>query len=197
MDITCSNCEGTGHDVDFDCVCYLCNGSGRIATTKPVDGPTDKQLDFIANLERQRAFDPAVKPELTTKKQASGWIDFLQQQPRRTASAKAVGKGLPGEGFYMLQQLVDGGVHLSIVKVQIAKHGSGNVYAKRLDPITGRFEYESGLINRMDGARNMTPEDAKMYGDLYGRCFKCGAELTDEQSIARGMGPVCAAKMGW
>lgn len=193
---TCTDCNGTGHDADFDCTCYMCNGTGTVAfTVKPIAQvipPTEKQLAFISNLEKQRAFSESAKPKQLTKSTASGWIDYLMQQPKRTASAKSIGKGNVGEGYWVT--MVDD--IPTIVKVQVAKHGSNNLYAKRLDT-NGNFVYEPGLINRMVGARPMSADDAKQYGDLYGRCFKCGAELTDEDSIARGMGPVCAAKMGW
>ncbi len=41
----------------------------------------------------------------------------------------------------------------------------------------------------------MTLEQAQEFGKLYGVCCRCAADLTDEDSIARGMGPVCAGKM--
>lgn len=35
------------------------------------------------------------------------------------------------------------------------------------------------------------------YGHLVGRCGRCGRPLEDEESVARGIGPVCIGKMGW
>ena len=35
------------------------------------------------------------------------------------------------------------------------------------------------------------------YGLLTGCCGHCGRLLEDEQSVARGIGPVCLAKLGW
>lgn len=35
------------------------------------------------------------------------------------------------------------------------------------------------------------------YGQVSGECSCCGRELTDPQSIERGIGPICAAKYGW
>jgi len=35
------------------------------------------------------------------------------------------------------------------------------------------------------------------YGKEIGRCGHCHRTLTDETSRARGIGPVCYAKMGW
>lgn len=48
----------------------------------------------------------------------------------------------------------------------------------------------------MDAARD--PLNAAIrYGKVSGSCSCCGRELTDPQSIQRGIGPVCATKFGW
>lgn len=38
---------------------------------------------------------------------------------------------------------------------------------------------------------------AVAYGRLTGRCSCCGAELTNAESIARGIGPICATRYGF
>lgn len=38
---------------------------------------------------------------------------------------------------------------------------------------------------------------AEDYGHQLGECSICGRTLTDPDSIARGIGPVCAGKVGW
>jgi hypothetical protein len=43
----------------------------------------------------------------------------------------------------------------------------------------------------------MTPEDAEAFGELYGVCVRCHRDLTKEESIERGMGPICAGKQAW
>lgn len=40
-------------------------------------------------------------------------------------------------------------------------------------------------------------ESSALYGVSIGSCGVCGRTLTDAQSIASGIGPVCASKMGW
>jgi hypothetical protein len=82
-----------------------------------------------------------------------------------------------------------------IFKVQRAVNGSGRLYAKEL--LDGSFEYLPGGITTVGRtARKMTLDEAKAFGKLYGTCCKCGRTLTDEGSIAAGIGPVCAGK-GW
>lgn len=38
---------------------------------------------------------------------------------------------------------------------------------------------------------------AEAYGKATGQCACCGRELTNEESIARSIGPICAEKWGW
>lgn len=90
-------------------------------------------------------------------------------------------------GFYHFED--------TVVKVQEARNGTGRIYAKALDPQTGTFTYVPGLVKRLEkGAERLTVEQAAAYGHLYGICVCCGRDLTDEQSIANGIGPVCAKK---
>ena len=35
------------------------------------------------------------------------------------------------------------------------------------------------------------------YGKRYGKCSVCGRTLTDEDSVGKGIGPVCATNYGW
>jgi hypothetical protein len=112
-----------------------------------------------------------------------------------------------------------------VYKVQYALHGSGRLYAKRLEmhgdledssgefiPVRltdirqasdpeykqiewkVKFKFVRGLIYRINPEWRMTREEAKEFGVLYGTCIRCGAPLTREDSIERGMGYTCATK---
>lgn len=80
-----------------------------------------------------------------------------------------------------------------IFKVQRAVHGSGHLYAKRLTE--DGFEYATGAIRKIKASDRMTLDEAKEYGRLTNTCCQCGRTLTDETSIAEGIGPVCAGKI--
>lgn len=92
----------------------------------------------------------------------------------------------------------------SIYKVQKAHHGSGYTYAKRLvetgvkDPKTGkskwRWEMARGFVFELRAEHALSREQAAEFGKLYGVCCACGAILTDEESIAAGIGPICSGK---
>lgn len=87
----------------------------------------------------------------------------------------------------------------TIVKVQNAVHGSGRPYAKRLvvtpGETKGTFVYEAGLLRAVSPEMRLTADAASAFGHLYGMCCVCAATLTDERSIAAGIGPVCAGRL--
>lgn len=92
------------------------------------------------------------------------------------------------EGMYRLDGV--------IYKVQIAVHGSGKPYAKRLvqDGERWSFEYAPGAMRKLGSRHLLTLEEAKEFGALYGTCCVCGRTLTNETSIEAGIGPICASK---
>jgi len=97
----------------------------------------------------------------------------------------------------MYRHPVDG----RIWKVQVAVHGSGYLYAKLLEvpgegeDFTPYFEMDRGAIFKIELSWRMTIEEAKQFGALYGTCCVCARTLTKEESIAAGIGPVCATKV--
>ena len=93
-----------------------------------------------------------------------------------------------------------------IFKVQRSKT-SGNLYAKRLQPIGGarlnhedievgwEFIYDQGAVYRLKSADRMTVEEASLFGIKFGVCCVCGITLKDAKSVAAGVGPVCAKRV--
>ena len=122
-----------------------------------------------------------------------GWLSDLEACAPREQAA-------PVQGIKNSAELTDG-IYVTddgrTIKVQEARNGSGRLYAKLMDD-AGSFNYETGLIGTLASmfqhgkARRMTLDEAAQYGALYGRCIECGRSLTDEASIAAGIGPVCS-----
>lgn len=86
-----------------------------------------------------------------------------------------------------------------VYKVQRAVHGSGQLYAKALvvgEHGVAHWEYAPGKVMTLTEDQRLTLEDAQAFGKLYGVCCVCGAALTDERSIANGIGPICGGKLG-
>lgn len=152
------------------------------------DRATERQVAFARKLLAERQAPEGtdvslIHPELLSKRNASVLIDVLLAWPKRPAETAAP-KDVE-EGFYV--------VGATIAKVQRAVHGSGHLYAKRLTEEGWDFWPRALPIVAREG-RKMTVEEAGEYGRLYGFCIACGATLTDEGSIARGIGPICATK---
>lgn len=118
---------------------------------------------------------------------ASAWISRMIAKVRELeAAAPATGATELEDGIYLL----DG----QIIKVVHAVHGSGRQYGKRLDVTSGTWERVSGVISKLTPAHKVSLADAAKFGKIYGVCINCGRTLTDEASIAAGIGPVCASR---
>ncbi len=141
-----------------------------------------------------------------TAPQAKGVLNCMLAEARRnapkTTATPIVGgpvKVVLEDGMYKLGE--------TIYKVQHAVHGSGKQYAKALvrgerwakdgdgKEVCWNFEYAPGAISKLSPADRMTLDEAKAFGALYGTCCVCGRTLTDEVSIAAGIGPVCAGRV--
>lgn len=183
---------------------------------------SQKQIDFINALKEQRDIttEEAVAAGMISRalwaqgrfdtKAASALIDVLKAQPYRARDEKP--SETPSEVPEGMHR-TDSGV---IFKVQRAVHGSGRLYAKRLeadqkcycsdlqgvpcgvcrDPksVTWSFVHAPGAMKYLSAETAMTLEQAREFGAVYGTCVRCGRTLTDEESIAAGIGPICAGK---
>ena len=157
---------------------------------------TDKQLALICKLATERDWVNApcwdaimdmssgdASDKVYSTREASAAIDALFDSPKIAQPVSASSEPVT-DGMYLMSGVV--------YKVQIAKQGSGNLYAKRLTE--NGFEYAPGIVRKLSVSNRMTLEEAKQYGALYGVCCVCARDLTDENSIAAGIGPVCAGK---
>jgi hypothetical protein len=166
---------------------------------------TERQLDFLCSLQREILASQGYTPDdalvymdayelqarQLSREAASASIDAAKAElavAKIQAAQRDTSRDEGIEGFW---ELPDG----RICKVQIAVHGSGRPYAKLLNTETGNFGYDPSLIKdvRREGTR-LTLDRAKELGQLYGMCIRCGATLTDENSIAAGIGPICATR---
>lgn len=132
-----------------------------------------------------------------TKAGASKLIDLLQTMPEHNRPTMPRGNAhyAPVEdGFYTLIDPETNGDTDRVIKVQTSPN-SGRQYAKELDVNTSEWNYRPGLIKFVrDEGVALTLDKAKELGQLYGVCVRCGRTLTDENSIAAGIGPICAGK---
>jgi hypothetical protein len=81
-----------------------------------------------------------------------------------------------------------------IVRVQKARQ-TGNLYATiQVEPNVDEFEYVRGLINKVNPDNMLTHEEMKAFAAEFHQCGDCGRRLTNKESIAYGIGPICRNK---
>lgn len=164
---------------------------------------TEKQLSFIKSLAKQILGTDELANQfivklhedgaLQSRMLVSGVIDELiaKRNGMITAARPMYATSLE-PGMY---KTADG----TIYKVQVAP-STGRTYAKKLIPPTefganAEFVYAPGAMRGLLPEQRMTLEEAKEWGCAFGTCICCGRTLTDERSIAAGIGPVCARKI--
>jgi hypothetical protein len=158
---------------------------------------TEKQTALIARLGRERVGHPEAEAILAdarllwkdgylTRVRASEVIADLLPLPK---SESAAAPAEAPEGMHRF------GGH--IWKVQRSPE-TGRAYAKVLEVAPDKasgwgFTYVPGGLRNLHEGTRLSLEEAKEFGALYGTCCVCGRTLTNEESIAAGIGPVCAA----
>lgn len=150
---------------------------------------------------------PARVGRLAKRGDGSWAVDHVGDCPDTTGQTPEPVRRVDHDGIY---RTPDG----TIYKVQHAKLSTGRLYAKQLvltrcrqpdcdHPTTiqpdgshqhGHFEYAPGAIHTLTADMALTLEAARTFGRLYGICSRCGSDLTDETSIAAGLGPTCRSK---
>ena len=148
---------------------------------------TEKQVQLIARLVEEREIHPTGSARLLlemwdfdrTRETATVLIDELMALPR-------VEKAPAPSGLHVL----DGEVYRVVVS-----RDSGRPYALLLVEAPGAFEYAPGAVRHLSEDTMMTLEEARDYGVRHGVCAVCAKVLTNEKSIAEGIGPVCKSKM--
>lgn len=134
------------------------------------------------------------------QKDVSKFIENMKALPYKPKPTKAVIKANPvtEDGMYMLRDVA--GDHFFKVKHNQA---GTRLYAERLvihdEAVKGghvkiSFKYQAGAIHKLNADMKMSYDEAKAFGALYGSCVRCGRLLTNELSIALGIGPICGER---
>jgi hypothetical protein len=77
------------------------------------------------------------------------------------------------------------------------KAGDKKLGAIKAGAFKRRFECSDAETAAVIEACQDPAKAAVAFGKAWGICTVCGRTLTDDQSIARGIGPICAEKYGW
>jgi len=157
---------------------------------------TPPMVRLLNRLLNQKQWPVEVDPKTLSFKDASTLIDALFKAEDKPRAGRAVPSAedsiaLPDEGMYLFEG--------SYYKIQIDVHGNGRKMCKKLYPgktvdgekEKGVFRKFTGMGGKLTAEHRLSLEQAKEFGKLYGQCVCCGAVLTKEESIDKGIGPVC------
>jgi hypothetical protein len=152
--------------------------------------PTDKQTAYLARLAAERGLPT---PDVRDRWEASAAIDDMMKirpAPKAPTAGPAV-----ADGRYALLGL-DDVVRFYVVRSPAEGRWQGWTF---VDAMASDDRWP--IKNRDEKARILAAIAADPMGALarfgreIGSCGHCGRTLTDEESRARGIGPVCFARL--
>ena len=177
-------------------------------TDSNVGGATQPQQDYAKDLLAKMAnrdladramerYSALVEAHQLTKAKASEIITWAQDQPkaaRQQAQAPTQQHDVPA-GRYAVD--TEEG-HLAFYRVDRPTEGKWAGYTFVKVQASDELHRVRGQAAKAVLAKIAVDPQAAMlrYGQEIGECGHCGRTLTDETSRARGIGPVCAGRMG-
>lgn len=130
-----------------------------------------------------------------------GRLTERQEASARSMYAKAQARQAGRQAQAPANPVTEVGMYLNAegVAYRVKRSQAGRLYASRFVPEAqaraDRFVYEGGAVYRLDASMRMTLEQAKALGARYSQCCVCGRDLSAEQSVEAGIGPICAGRL--
>jgi hypothetical protein len=145
-----------------------------------------KQLGYIRVLANKGGFNfDELLMGVASMVQASALIEQLKARTAQIAAPAATPE-LVAEGIYRRSS------DASMFRVQTAQD-SGRRYAKTL-LAAGGWDYERGAIYTLAASERLTLAQIQAWGLDTGVCAVCSRLLSTADSVAAGIGPVCARR---
>ena len=203
--INCGNCNEY-HETIADV--RKCHGADE-----PTPWPaSDKQIAYVLGLQAERDLpdEYVVRDEAALRKmdraEVSSMINELKVLPYKSPKGKSEApdrtkaQAIP-PGHYALQNPETGVWQFFEVTQGKPPRWAGYTFIQRLIGAPGDWSKQAIPPHTRNGLLAHIAEDpaksASDYGKQSGRCGLCRSPLSDPESIARGIGPVCAKKHGW
>lgn len=177
-------------------------------------GKADTCLDIAAKLERFGSFASPRQADFAAK--LIEWsVPRWERQDDRTPLAQVDPVTPAAPAPLLLPRLFDLMQRLAKLEIGALKLSRKNqdslIWVKHtaVDGVAGKIEngvlviFHGRIAGRISAADlrkdllaiEVNPEEAAvLHGRLSGRCAVCSRDLTDPESIARGIGPICAEK---
>jgi len=159
-------------------------------------------FEFLVSLKRRAAANGGL-----SRREAKGVLNCMRAENRRSVPQEPSGRfdlsGVP-DGEYAVRT-PDGEFEVAFYTVDRGREGTGwegFIFVRtggRSDghPVgrqaPGSTAYVGKVPERISEIARDPKAAALLYAEKTGRCYRCAALLTDPESIARGMGPICAS----
>ena len=178
-------------------------------------GATPRQRDFIIDLLANRDYVLGTHETVNSAQEASSLISKLLAAPKKAPAARAAVKrdeellealSAVQKSKYaipvseLILDFFDENIDNDLLFVEVREY-QNTLYIRRLHGSVGGFTRSK--LSRRDSlailrhiARD-TYNYAKLFGQHYSCCGKCGADLTDEVSRRLQLGPDCRKAFGF
>lgn len=168
-----------------------------VTTLRPA---TENQLGFLNNLRRERGLAIETWREFSARnlstRDASREIDALKATPRAANVDRAIRGGLFHDLPKSKYAIIEDGVRT----FWEIKEFRGTTYLRLLVGAPGDFRrvrVEFPRTTRVVAEIRRDPHAAALaFAQHYTCCAVCGADLSDETSVALGLGPICRQRFG-
>lgn len=171
-------------------------------------GATERQQNFILTLAQEREYE--LTEIINSPKEASDLISKLLKMPKKVQKvhdpelSEALSKVIKSKYAVPVEELIldfyDENIDNDLLFVEVREY-QGHLYLRRLHGSVGSFVRSK--LSRKDtlailGHIAQDPyKYAKLFGEHYSCCGKCGAELTDAVSRKLQLGPDCRKAFGF
>lgn len=180
---------------------------------EPMWPASDKQIKYVLGLQDERIlpdnwliYDQAALEKME-RDQVSGIITMLKALPKGNHSEDQKEWTMPDGRYALLFEFGTDNNEDSVWRFyQVDRPTDGRwkgyTFLNMLIGAPGSYRKEpiraAKERNRILADIERDPKEAMVnYGLQSGICGRCSSPLTDPDSLARGLGPVCAGKMEW
>jgi hypothetical protein len=207
--INCGNCHNYHETVADVRACHLvpaltvAPGRSEPTATTPALAialpVTERQWNYMVSLAMERGV--TLKPEREwSKRDASAEIQRLLTMPKTTTTPATPPADMPQvpAGRYALRDAETNEVKFYIVDKPTEGRWAGRTFVS-VQASDDKHPVKSPTIRNSILRRIAKDPKAAMllYGTELKHCGNCGRTLTNAESRARGIGPDCAALLGW
>jgi len=180
---------------------------------EPIKGDFTFHADMLASLTKYGSFTERQEAAVrnAAAKSAARKAQWAAERAERDANKADVNISRIDEAF---TSAVKAGLKFPKLRLDdftlslasVNSRNAGAIYVKQDDLYLGKIadgkftrsrDCDADIEARIVAACADPAAAAEAYGKRTGKCSCCGRELTNEESIARAIGPICAERWGW